>query len=91
MTTARTGDRDSELARLLAAAGVRRSVEEIRELIRGVIAAPPGPEPDAWLDLVAPAEARELRACLLRLKDELPGLRSRSRPSRSGCAGCAPS
>ena len=27
--------------------------------------------PDAWLDLVAPAEAHELRACLLRLKNEL--------------------
>jgi Xaa-Pro aminopeptidase len=68
--TARTGDRHGELARLLAAAGVHRSVEDIRELIRGVIAAPPGPEPDAWLDLVAPPEAAELRAFLLHLKDE---------------------
>jgi Xaa-Pro aminopeptidase len=50
---------------------VRRSPLEIRELIRGVIAAPPGPEPDAWLDLVAPAEAHELRAQLLRVKHEL--------------------
>jgi Xaa-Pro aminopeptidase len=71
--TARTGDRIRELARLLAAAGVRRSTEDIVELIRGVIAAPPGPEPDAWLDLVAPAEARELRACLLRLKQQIAG------------------
>jgi Xaa-Pro aminopeptidase len=69
--TARSGDFDGELARLLRAAGVRRSVEEIRELIRGVIAAPPGPEPDAWLDLVAPPEARELRHYLVRLKHEL--------------------
>ena len=74
MSTARTGDRNRELARLLAAAGVRRSIEDIIELIRGVIAAPPGPEPDAWLDLVAPADARELRACLLRVKDELAGV-----------------
>jgi Xaa-Pro aminopeptidase len=71
VTHASAGDLDAELARLLTVAGVRRSVEEIRELIRGVIAAPAGPEPDAWLDLVAPAEAHELRACLLRLKSEL--------------------
>jgi Xaa-Pro aminopeptidase len=69
--TARAADFDGELARLLRAAGVRRSPLEIRELIRGVIAAPPGPEPDAWLDLVAPAEAHELRAQLLRVKHEL--------------------
>jgi Xaa-Pro aminopeptidase len=69
--TARTGELDGDLARLLTAAGERRSVEDIRELIRGVIAAPAGPEPDAWLDLVAPPEARELRTHLLRVKDEL--------------------
>ena len=71
MGSARTGDRHSELARLLAVAGVGRAVEDIVDLLRGVIAAPPGPEPDAWLDLVAPVEARELRACLLRMKDDL--------------------
>ena len=92
MTTAATGDPDRELARLLTAAGVRRSVEDIRELIRGVMAAPAGPEPDAWLDLVAPAEAHELRACLLRLKDELasapveePAVAERLRGSRTSC------
>jgi Xaa-Pro aminopeptidase len=69
--TARQGDFDGELARLLRAAGGRRSALEIRELIRGVIAAPPGPEPDVWLDLVAPPDAHELRAHLLRLKHEL--------------------
>jgi Xaa-Pro aminopeptidase len=71
VNTARTGDRDRELARLLAAAGVRRSVKDIHALIRGVIAAPAGPEPDAWLDLVAPPDAAGLRACLRRLKDDL--------------------
>jgi Xaa-Pro aminopeptidase len=71
VTTASSGDLVSELTRLLTAAGVVRSVDENLELIRGVIAAPTGPEPNAWLDLVAPAEAHELRACLLRLKDEL--------------------
>ena len=43
VTTASSGDLVSELTRLLTAAGVLRSVEEIRELIRGVIAAPPAP------------------------------------------------
>ena len=71
MTTARTGEPDAELARLLRAAGVRRSADEVRALIRGVVAAPDGPEPDAWLDLVAPPEARDLRAYLVRLRDEL--------------------
>jgi Xaa-Pro aminopeptidase len=71
VTSASSGDLDTELARLLRAAGVRRSVDEIRELVCGVIAAPPGPEPDGWLDLVAPAS--ELRVALLRLKEELAG------------------
>jgi Xaa-Pro aminopeptidase len=71
VTNASPGDLDLELARLLAAAGVRRSAEDVRELIRGVIAAPAGPEPDAWLDLVAPAAAHALRAALLRVKAEL--------------------
>ena len=62
---------DAELARLLAAAGVQRSVDEVHALIEGVLAAPEGPEPDAWLDLVAPAEARELREQLVRLKHEI--------------------
>jgi Xaa-Pro aminopeptidase len=69
--TARAGELDAELARLLTVAGVRRSVEQVRELIRGVIAAPAGPEPNAWLDLVASPEARDLRNHLLRLKHEL--------------------
>jgi Xaa-Pro aminopeptidase len=64
-------ERDAELARLLAVAGVRRSVAEIHDLIRGVLAAPAGPEPDAWLDLAAPPDATELRTYLVRLKGEI--------------------
>src|SRR5690606_2716167 len=71
VTTASPGELETELARLLEAAGVRRSVADVRDLIRGVIAAPAGPEPDGWLDLVAPADAHELRDCLLRLKEQL--------------------
>jgi Xaa-Pro aminopeptidase len=72
--------RDAELARLLAAAGARRSLGEIHELIRGVAAAPPGPDADAWLDLVAPAGARDLRARLARLKDEVADARLEDPP-----------
>jgi len=43
---------DSDLARHLAAAGIHRSVEEIRDLIAGVNAAPDGEDPDRWLALV---------------------------------------
>ncbi len=85
---------DRELAALLAASGVERPVEEVRALVAGVAAAPPGFFPDAWLDLVAPPEANELR-------DHLRASRRRSRhsvrPSRrlpSGsprCAACWPS
>ena len=80
MDTAGTGEPDGELARLLTAAGVRRSVAEVRALIRGVIAAPVGPEPDAWLDLVAPPEAHDLRAHLLRLKHEVASVRIEEPP-----------
>jgi Xaa-Pro aminopeptidase len=64
-------ENDSALARLLAAAGIERPVAEIHDLIRGVAAAPVGPEPDAWLDLVAPPEATELRAYLRELKSRV--------------------
>jgi Xaa-Pro aminopeptidase len=65
---ATNSERDADLARLLGAAGVDRTVDEVRALVRGVCAATEGPEPDAWLDLVAPAEASDLRARLVRLK-----------------------
>jgi hypothetical protein len=59
VTNASPGDLDLELARLLAAAGVRRSAEDVRELIRGVIAAPAGPEPDTgWISSRPPRRTR---------------------------------
>jgi Xaa-Pro aminopeptidase len=64
-------DPDGELAALLAASGVERSVDEVRALVEGVAAAPVGFAPDAWLDLIAPPEATELRDHLRRLKAEL--------------------
>ena len=64
-------DDDRELAALLAASGVERTVDEVLELVAGVAAAAPGFSPDAWLDLIAPPEAAELRAHLRRRKAAL--------------------
>jgi Xaa-Pro aminopeptidase len=63
--------RDAELTALLAASGVRREPGEVRALLEGVAAAPEGFAPDAWLDLIAPPDAAELRAHLRRLKADL--------------------
>lgn len=64
-------DRKSDLATLLAAAGVTRTPGEVVALVRGVLAAPEGFDPDAWPDLIAPPEAVALRACLRTLKATL--------------------
>ena len=61
----------ASLPALLAEHGVRQSEDEIVALIRGVLAAPPTPDPDAWLDLIAPPDAAELRARLRRIKEDL--------------------
>jgi Xaa-Pro aminopeptidase len=72
-----TGDPEetAELGRLLSAAGVARSAAEVGALVAGVAAAPAGFDPDAWLDLIAPPEARELRDHLRRLKAEIAAAR----------------
>jgi Xaa-Pro aminopeptidase len=61
-------DDAAELERLLAASGVERPVYEVLALVECVAAAPRGFEPDAWLDLVAPPNAPELRDHLRRLE-----------------------
>ena len=52
------------LTEALAAHGIDQSVADIDHLLRGVLAAPEGFEPDGWLDLVAPTDATDLRALL---------------------------
>ncbi len=52
---------DAELAALLRAAAIAQTPAEIEAFLRGVAAAPPGPAPEAWLDLVAPPSAAALR------------------------------
>jgi Xaa-Pro aminopeptidase len=71
---------DGDLAALLAASGVERSVDEVRELVEGAAAAPVGFAPDAWLDLIAPPQATELRDHLRRLKAAAAARRSSEPP-----------
>jgi Xaa-Pro aminopeptidase len=52
---------DADLKRLLDESGVERTVAEVKDLIRGVAAAPPQHPDGAWLDLVAPPGAMALR------------------------------
>jgi Xaa-Pro aminopeptidase len=73
-------DLDARLAALLERSGAHLSVEEVRALVAGVLAAPEGFDPDAWLDLVAPPEAADLRAVLRELKAELVSARPRPDP-----------
>ncbi|WP_119677371.1 aminopeptidase P family protein [Indioceanicola profundi] len=60
---------DADLARLLQEAGIGRSVEDIRDLIAGVNAAPDGSRPDRWLELVGVELPAELEAQLRALRD----------------------
>ncbi|MEZ5930702.1 MAG: M24 family metallopeptidase [Alphaproteobacteria bacterium] len=55
---------DERLTKALASHGIDKSLDEIDDLLCGVLAAPPGHDPDAWLDLIAPDDASELRSLL---------------------------
>ncbi len=55
---------DAGLEEALASHGFVQSVDEIDNLLRGVLAAPQGFDPDAWLDLIAPPDNADLRAAL---------------------------
>ena len=55
---------DERLTKALALHGVKTSLDEIDDLLRGVLAAPKGHDPDAWLDLIAPSDAADLRDLL---------------------------
>jgi Xaa-Pro aminopeptidase len=67
----KAADGDGRLRALLEARGVRRDPNEVLAIVEGMLAAPRGYRPDAWLDLIAPPEAAELRAHLLTLRDEI--------------------
>ena len=60
---------DETLERLLAGAGATLDTAGVRELIRGVIAAPAALDADAWMGLVAPDPGKALKKALAALKD----------------------
>jgi len=62
---------DGRLTEALASHGIEKSIDEIDALLHGVLAAPKGRNPDAWLNLIAPADATDLRTLL---KDRLAAL-----------------
>ncbi|MEM8951346.1 MAG: aminopeptidase P family protein [Pseudomonadota bacterium] len=55
---------DGRLADILRSHGIETSIDEVDELLKGVLAAPKGYNPDAWLDLIAPPDAADLRDLL---------------------------
>jgi Xaa-Pro aminopeptidase len=59
---------DAELARFLSQEGARLALPGLRDLVAGVIAAPPAVDPEAWIALVAAKPTPALRAALLRLE-----------------------
>ncbi|MDX1541414.1 MAG: aminopeptidase P family N-terminal domain-containing protein, partial [Geminicoccaceae bacterium] len=88
-----------ELERCLRDSGSTYRADEVVALVRAVAAAPQGHDPDAWLDLVAPADAHGLRARLLEMlatvraepRDDPPAAerlgRLRAELERSGVTG----
>lgn len=64
---------DAVLERLLREAGSPHDAAGLRELLAGVLAAPPGREPAAWTLLVAPEVSPPLLAQLLALAAEMRG------------------
>ena len=62
---------DAALDALLKEVGSPYDAAGVRELVAGVLAAPAGPDPGVWLDLVAPRMTPALAAQLAALRAEL--------------------
>ncbi|HLY54961.1 MAG TPA: hypothetical protein VKS60_05355, partial [Stellaceae bacterium] len=62
---------DAALARLLDQAGAPLDVAGVRDLVQGVLGAPPARDPDEWCLLVAAEPSRALVAQLQALKSVL--------------------
>lgn len=70
---------DAVLAGLLAKAGVQLDPGAVRDILRGVLAAPePAVDADAWMALVAPGASPALTAQLRALRQEVEGQREAS-------------
>ncbi len=66
---------DEALSALLKEVGSPYDVAEVRALVAGVLAAPSGPDPSAWLDLVAPRMTPHLATQLAALRAEVANQR----------------
>ncbi len=64
---------DGRLTAAMAFHGIEKSLQEIDDLLRGVLAAPKGNDPDAWLDLIAPLDAADLRDLLRERLESIDG------------------
>jgi len=62
---------DRALAALLRRAGARLGASAVREVVAGVIAAPPALDPDGWMVMVTPSPAAALKKALRALKAEM--------------------
>jgi Xaa-Pro aminopeptidase len=71
---------DAALAKLLRQEGAACDVAELRALVAGVLAAPPGRDPAAWISLVVPAPSPALRQQLLALAAAMRGAPVAARP-----------
>jgi Xaa-Pro aminopeptidase len=72
MAKRKPDDREDEaLDALLSRAGSRFDAAAVRDLLRGVLAAPHGGESEAWMALIAESPSKALRAALLTFKAEL--------------------
>ncbi len=72
---------DAALKGLLAKAGAQIDADGVRDILRGVLAAPePASDPDAWMALVAPGASPALAAQLRALKREVEVERGASAP-----------
>ncbi|MDH5748951.1 MAG: hypothetical protein OEY85_06545 [Rhodospirillales bacterium] len=70
------------LKALLERAGARLGIDELRDVVRGVIAAPPPPDPDGWMSLIAVNIGDELRERLRAYRPKLSNQIRRRRRCR---------
>ena len=72
---------DAALKGLLAKAGAQIDADGVRDILRGVLAAPePASDPEAWMALVAPGASPALAAQLRALKRAVEGEREAAAP-----------
>jgi Xaa-Pro aminopeptidase len=72
---------DDALAGLLKKAGYGIDLEQIRQVLAGVVAAPEGEHPDDWIRLVAPAADEACRGQLRALRRQVAGTLGKTAPA----------